>query len=266
MIPAMLPHRIGGPGGGMRAQLREHQAVFHVELFSPPLNVLDTATHVELHHRLAELKTRSDLRLVCFSSRIPGVFSAGNDVRDHAPERAPAMLQAFHGVLRVLDELPQVSVALVDGHCLGAGCEIGAACDIAFATPRSTFGQPEIDIGCFPPAGAALLPRRIGRAADELVLTGRRLSAEEAARVGLITRVVDDLAAELERLRSALLGRSAAALALARRALHRGRDQGFPEALAANERSYLAELLATPDAAEGVRAFLEKRGPRDPGR
>jgi enoyl-CoA hydratase/carnithine racemase len=130
------------------------------------------------------------------------------------------------------------------------------------ATPRACFGLPEIAVGCFPPVAAALLPPLVGRAAAELVLTGDTVGAEEAARIGLVTRVVEDLDGEVERLLGRLTRHSGAVLARARRALRQGAHGDFGEALARMERIYLDDLLSTEDVDEGVRAFLEKRLPR----
>src|SRR5262245_64642410 len=105
------------------------------------------------------------------------------------------MLGSFHALFRLLDDSPLATVAAVDGHCLGGGCELAAFCDIVLATPGSSFGQPEIDVGCFPPVAAAWLPRLVGRAAGAMVLGGARVTAAEAARIGLITAGADDLAA-----------------------------------------------------------------------
>jgi cyclohexa-1,5-dienecarbonyl-CoA hydratase len=177
-------------------------------------------------------------------------------------ERVEAMLHAFHGLFRRLDALPQASVAAVDGTCLGGGFELAASCDVVLATPRSVFGQPEIDVGCFPPLASVLLPRLSLRAAAELILTGAPLAAAEAARVGLVSRVVDDLEAETRRVVRLLAAKSAAVLGLARRALRAGASGTPQDALAEVERLYREELLPTEDAEEGVRAFLEKRPPR----
>src|SRR5204862_443369 len=87
-------------------------------------------------------------------------FSAGADVRDHTRERVGGLLDAFHSLFRRLDGLPQVTVAVVDGTCLGGGCELAASCDIVLATARSVFGQPEIDVGCFAPVASAQRARR----------------------------------------------------------------------------------------------------------
>jgi cyclohexa-1,5-dienecarbonyl-CoA hydratase len=160
-----------------------------------------------------------------------------------------------------IDDLPQAALAAVDGACLGGACELAAWCDFVIATPRSRFGFPEIDVGCFPPAASALLPRLLGRAASELILTGEPVSAAEAARAGLVTRVADDLQAETESWIARLAAKSAAVLALARRALRDGGHGSLRDALARADALYRERLLATRDVEEGVRAFLEKRKP-----
>jgi cyclohexa-1,5-dienecarbonyl-CoA hydratase len=233
-----------------------------ITLDRPPVNVLDIATIEALLAAVEPLVSRPDLKAVVFRSAIPRTFSAGVDVRDHTSDRIGGMLGAFHALFRRLDGLPQATLAAVDGTCLGGGCELAASCDIVLATARSVFGQPEIDVGCFPPLATVLLPRVAPRAAAELVLTGAPLGAAEAARVGLVTRVVDDLEAETKRIVRLLAGKSAAVLALARRAVRRGAEGPVGDALARAERLYREDLMATADAEEGVRAFLEKRPPR----
>jgi enoyl-CoA hydratase/carnithine racemase len=134
------------------------------------------------------------------------------------------------------------------------------------ASPRATFGQPEIDLGCFPPVAAALLPRLAGRRASELVLLGRPVGADEALAMGLVNRVVADAEAEVRQLAEALAAKSRTALAAAVRALRAGLDGTLEEALDRNERLYLDAVVPTADADEGVRAFLEKRAPVWSGR
>jgi cyclohexa-1,5-dienecarbonyl-CoA hydratase len=232
-----------------------------ITLDRPPVNVLDLPTVGAIGAAL-DLSGRRDIKVVVLRSAIAGTFSAGVEVRDHVRERVGAMLEAFHGVVRRLHALPQASVAAVDGTCLGGGCELATVCDIVLATPRSVLGQPEIDVGCFPPVASVLLPRLAGRAAAEIVLTGAPLSAAAAARFGLVSRVVEDLEAETRRVVALLAGKSAAVLALARRALREGGRGPFADALSRVEALYRDELMATGDAEEGVRAFLEKRPPR----
>jgi cyclohexa-1,5-dienecarbonyl-CoA hydratase len=283
-----------------------------VTLAHPPLNVLDLPTIDALVAALEDLAGRRDAKVVVLRSAIAGTFSAGVDVAAHAPEQAGAMLEAFHRVFRILEDMPQLTVAAVDGRCLGGGCELAVFCDVVLATKASVFAQPEIDVGCFPPVAAVLLPRLvgraavdgrclgggcelavfcdvvlatkasvfalpeidvgcfppvaavllprlIGRAAVQMILTGAPVDAAEAARTGLITRVVPDLDAEIHRWTAAVAAKSGAVVAIARRAM-RG-EGAFAAALARAERLYLEELVPTADCAEGVRAFLEKRPP-----
>jgi len=238
------------------------EPAFVVTLNRPPVNVLDLATVQSLHDTLAALRDRRDIRAIVFRSAIPGTFSAGVEVRDHSRERLGPMLDAVHGLFRLIDDLPQPAIAVVEGRCLGGAAELVALCDFVFATPAATFGFPEIDVGCYPPLAAALLPRLVGRAAAELVLTGASVSAAEAARIGLITRVVDDPEAEASALVERLAAKSRSVVALARKALREAGRCGFDEALTRAEAIYRDELAATEDVAEGVEAFLEKRKPR----
>ena len=238
----------------------DERATRSITIARPPLNVLDLPAIDALHAALADAASRP-LKCVVIRSGLPGVFSAGVDVAAHAPERAPAMLQAFHRVCLLIHALPQASVAAVDGPCLGGGCELAACCDVVLATERSRFGQPEIDVGCFPPVASVLLPRLAGRLAYEMVLTGEPISAAEAARIGLVNRVVPDADAAAREWAAKVEEKSGVVLALARRALRDAQAGTFEEALAERERLYREELLRTHDAAEGVRAFLEKRKP-----
>jgi cyclohexa-1,5-dienecarbonyl-CoA hydratase len=238
--------------------VEERTGSWWVSLQRPPLNVLDIPAIRELYAALEPLARRPDVKVVVLRSALPRVFSAGVDIRDHTRERVGEMLETFHAVFRLLNRLPQATVAAVDGACLGGGCELAAFCDVVLATPSSTFGQPEINVGCFPPVAAALFPRLIGRAAFEMVLTGQAVSAAEAARVGLITHVVGDLPVETERMAAVLAHKSGAVLGLARRAL---RGDWLDEELTRVEVLYREQLLATHDIDEGIRAFLEKRSP-----
>jgi cyclohexa-1,5-dienecarbonyl-CoA hydratase len=232
-----------------------------VTLDRPPVNVLDLPTIRELRGALSDIASRRDAKVVVLRSAIAGTFSAGVDVADHAPDTVGAMLETFHGVFRILDAMPQLVIAAVDGRCLGGGCELAVFCDVVLATRRSVFAVPEIDVGCFPPVAAVILPRLIGRAAFEMVLTGAPVTAAKAARIGLVTAVVPDLDAAVHRWTAALAAKSGAVLALARRAVRQGGHDSFEAALARAERLYRDELAQTADCAEGVRAFLEKRPP-----
>ena len=243
-------------------EVDERGGALWLTLHRPPLNVLDIATLRDIRRALKELPTRPDLKVLVIRSALPGIFSAGMDVRDHRRERVRQMLGAFHRLVLFLNQIPQATVAAVDGRCLGGGCELALSCDVVLATPPSTFALPEIDLGCFPPVAAVMLPRLAGRAAYEMVLLGEPVSAEEALRRGLVNRVVDELEAAAADWVSRLAAKSGSVLALARRAVRQGARGTLPKALARTERLYLEELTRTRDSEEGVEAFLAKRRPR----
>jgi cyclohexa-1,5-dienecarbonyl-CoA hydratase len=175
------------------------------------------------------------------------------------------MLRAFHRACCALLEAPQPVIAIVQGAALGGGCELTLACDLVIASSRATFGQPEIKLGVFPPLAAVALPRMIpSHHASELLLTGRIVGAAEAARLGLVNRVSEEtgLAAAAEETLSELLALSPASLRLAKQAMQRSRARPTAEEIADAERFYVERLMRTPDAVEGLEAFLEKRPPQ----
>jgi cyclohexa-1,5-dienecarbonyl-CoA hydratase len=233
-----------------------------IELRRAPKNVLDLAAIAALDRRLAEIEAGGEARVLILRSAIDGVFSAGVDVAAHAPQGAEAMLDSFHALVRRWHASRCVTLAVVEGPCLGGACELVALCDLAVASPRATFGQPEIALGCFPPVATVVLPRLIGKAAAALVLGGEAIPAEEARRLGLLTVVCEDPRAEADRWAALLLSRSGRALAAARRALREGSHGPFEEALRRTEQIYREEVIPSHDAGEGVAAFLEKRPPR----
>lgn len=147
--------------------------------------------------------------------------------------------------------------------------ELAVSCDLILAGESARFGQPEIRLGCFPPVAAVWLPRLIGpHRATEVIVTGKTFTAREAETMGLVARVLpdDEVAAAVEGLLDELSRKSPIGLKFAKRALRYGRSLDPITALRAVERLYLDELMATEDAREGIRAFLEKREPVWTGR
>lgn len=229
----------------------------------PPLNVLDLATLEALGRAVGAL---ADTPPQVLQVRGAGerAFSAGVAVEDHTPERIHPMLASFHGALRALRALPSVNVAVVQGHCLGGGMELAAACDLVLAGDGARFGQPEIELGCYPPYAAALYPALLGaKRTYDLLLTGRTIDAAAAHGMGFVSRLVP--AAELEAAAASLVAEltahSAAVTRLTKKAIRAGEGDAFEIALAECERIYLDELAATTDMEEGLTAFLEKRPP-----
>lgn len=249
----------------MSVRLETAGRVATLTLDRPPLNVLDLATLEALDSALAGLAAGGEPpQVLLVTAAGERAFSAGVAVEDHTAERVERMLATFHGALRRLRQLPAVSVAVVRGLCLGGGLELAASCDLVVAADDAELGQPEIAVGCFPPLAAALYPSALGpwRAA-ELLLTGRRLGAAEAAAWGLVNRCVPaaELSGEVASLVGEITAHSAAVTRLTRRALDSGREAAFEAALAECERLYSQELCATEDMQEGLDAFLDKRPP-----
>ena len=235
-----------------------------LSLNRPPLNILDIPAIDRLGEAVTELAADPDLQILVIRGAGDRGFSAGVSVHDHTPDKVAGMLASFHGAIRKLNDLDAVTVAAVHGHCLGGGMELAFACDVIIATEDARFGQPEIDLGCYPPVAAALYPSRFGYGLTvDLLVTGRTMLCEEAQRLGLVTRRVHGfgLDHELGRFIADVTGKSAAVTRLIKKAVRAGRDRGFEAGLAEAERLYVEELCATADMKEGIAAFLEKRKP-----
>ena len=230
----------------------------------PPLNILDIPTIGSLAAALDDLERDADLQVVVLRGAGDRAFSAGVAVQDHTPDKVGSMLESFHGALRILRDLPAVTIAAVHGHCLGGGMELALCCDLVVATEDARFGQPEVELGCYPPVAAALYPSLIGAGKTlDLLLTGRTLDCQEAERLGLVTRRVPagGLEAAVDELVAQITGKSAPVTRLIKAAVRAGRDLGFSAGLTEAERLYLDELCRTEDMQEGLAAFLDKRRP-----
>lgn len=231
----------------------------------PPLNVLDVATIDALRSGLDELGADPGLQLVVLRSAGEKAFSAGVALEDHTPDKVPQMLDSFHGLVRLLRRLPAITLARVQGHCLGGGMELATACDLVLAADDATFAVPEVQLACFPPVAAAHYPSRIGHGRTlDLVLTGRPLAAGEAEAWGLVTWTAsaDGLDARLAEIVASLEAMSAPVHRLIKKAVTAAGELGDDAALAEAERIYLEELTQIQDMEEGLTAFLEKRSPK----
>ncbi len=244
-------------------RVAEDVDVVRLTLARPPLNILTIEVLEELRHALELAAQRPALKAVVLAAE-GKAFCAGVAVEDHLGERAKPMLEAFHEVFHALRALECPTVAAVQGAALGGGAELATFCDVVIADEGATFGQPEIRVGVFPPIAALHYPHRVGPArALRLLLTGEVLGAAEAERIGLVDRVVpagtvaDAVEAEIARFR----GMSAVVLRLTKRAVRETVGLPFEEGLGILEDLYHHTLMATADAEEGLRAFVEKRKP-----
>lgn len=246
-------------------KFRIEERVAHITFARPPVNILNIAMMREINDSLSFCSRERDLVAIVFDAASDcRAFSAGVAVEEHGEETIFQMLDSFHAIFRNLEQIARPTVAVIDGAALGGGCELVMACDIAIATDRARFGQPEIKLGVFPPVAAVLLPQVVGeKRAREMMLTGELIEAAEADRLGLVNYVVpvDQLQPKTEELLAKLRNLSAIALEHTRKAIDAGRGRSLDAALKDVEDMYLHELMKTHDATEGINAFIEKRKP-----
>jgi len=235
---------------------------YRITLNDPPLHILDISMLEELRDALGRVS--NDRHCLIIDAAGEKAFSAGASVQDHIGDRVVTMLQRFHECFRILMKLDVVTIALVKGAALGGGCELALACDFVLASDRAKFGQPEINLGVFPPVAAYQLSRQMApRKGLELLLTGDIVDGNGIANAIFPAAEFDRRAEEwLER----LYKQSASSLRFAKRAFRLAQNADFDQRLAAVERLYLEELMKTQDANEGLQAFIEKRKPLWRGR
>ena len=243
-------------------------AVARIRLHNLPLNVIDIPMMEELAQTLAEIEARADVSVIVLSGE-GKAFSSGVDVAAHTPDKVEAMLLKFHAVARALVASKKVTIAAVHGHCLGGGAELAMVCDLAYTTASAQWGFPEIKLGCYPPVACTALAALVGqKRAAELILTGRTISGNEAASMGLANRTVPDesLTTTVDQTVDELLRLSPEALGVTKKAIYAWSAMHFDKGLARAENIYVEELMKTADAQEGIRAFMEKREPKWAGK
>jgi cyclohexa-1,5-dienecarbonyl-CoA hydratase len=239
------------------------EGVATLTLNRAPLNWLNIEMMEEINAFFEGLLKEKSLKLLVIQAA-GKAFSVGVEVADHMGDLAPKMIDVFHRMFRLMDALKVPSLAVVNGSALGGGCELALYCDMVIATEKSKFGQPEIQVGVFPPIAALVFPRLIGRKkAMELILTGDTISAQEASILGLINKVVSEasLVQEVNAFVEKFTKLSGLVLKLTKEATLAGLNDDMNEGLKAIEKIYLNQLMKTHDAMEGLKAFLEKRKP-----
>ena len=232
-------------------------------------NPIGPATCGELIHALAALRDDAAVRVIVLTGA-GSAFSAGGDLAAMGAAAAPGAIPpaSLVELLTTMHEVGKPIVAMVNGHALAGGLGLMVACDLAIAADGATFGTTEIQVGLWPMMITAELTRNLGRKRTlELMLTGRRLSADEALAAGLVNQVVP--AAELEavtmKLAADLADKSPAAMRLGLHAFYRSQDLEYGAGLRYLE-GELGRILALDDAREGIAAFLGKRKPVWTGR
>ena len=246
------------------AHVHKEGRVVTLTIDRPPLNILDIATIEEMHDKIERATRDRAAEVLVIRAAGEKAFSAGVEVREHTPEKVPAMLGAFHGLIRLLLHADPVTIAVVHAPALGGGAELALACDLVAAAAGTHFSFPEIQLGCYPPVALATLPLRIGpQRAAELVLLGRDVPAEEALGMGLVNRIAPrgDLDAVVGEIVRSLSEKSPEVLRLTVRLLRRSTAEEATRRIQEAEEAYISELLASDDMKEGIQAFLEKRKP-----
>lgn len=244
---------------------RAADGVATLTLASPPLNLLDSQTDHQLVSAARELAADPAVRVVIVTGAGTRAFSCGDDVTEFpgltASGRIRDKLALENDAMDALATLPQPTIAAIHGYALGGGLELALCCDLRIAERNTVLGFPEIRLGVFPGSGGLIrLPRLVGEAtAKRLMLLGVLVSAEEAARIGLVDEVAADGA-----LRSAEeLARTLSLLSQpALRAIKKGISEirGMPHDAAIQYSLDLSsEIFKTAEAAEGISAFLGKR-------
>lgn len=246
----------------IRLEFTDQGRVARITLASPKANILDRAMIAELDAAVSQCDDREPHAIILAADGPH--FSFGASVPEHLPDQIGQTLHDLHALLRRIHEAPAPVIAAVRGQCLGGGFELVLACDLIIADKTAQFALPEIKLGVFAPAASALLPIRVGQAmASRLLLTGGPIASEEAAHCGLVAKAMVDLDSGLQQwLETDFLPRSASSLRIACHAVRLPLVPAFEKTLQQVEQLYLEQLMATPDALEGVRAFLEKRPPQ----
>lgn len=234
-------------------------------LSRPPANALSDELIGELHESI-DLLTGSSARLLLVTSD-QRMFMAGADLAniDSGWDEVPARISAFQSAVTRLEQLDMPTIALINGHALGAGCELALACDWRLmARGKARIGLPEVRRGLIAAGGGTQrMTRLLGRAsALDLCLRGRMLTADEALAVGLISQACDESELHVlsEELALEILALPKLTLAAIKRCIIEGGNLDLEAGLAVEKREMI-QVASTSDAREGTRSFLEKRDP-----
>jgi enoyl-CoA hydratase len=236
------------------------------------LNALNRQVLEDLSHAVNALGADDEVRAIVLTGAGEKAFVAGADINELAaqsPVSGRDLARRGQALFRHIETLGKPVIAAINGFALGGGCELAMSCTLRLAADTAKLGQPEINLGLIPGyGGSQRLPRLVGKdRAMELILTGRHISAEEAFRIGLVTRVVPAAAlqGDARQLAQELASKAPVAIRYAMDAVERGLDMPFLEACD-YEATLFGLVASTEDMREGTRAFLEKRKPAFAGR
>lgn len=230
------------------------------------LNALNAEVLSELDQMITMLYNEKEIDVVIFTGAGEKAFVAGADIsemKDKSPQESYTFSRQGQILLQRIQELPQPTIAAINGFAFGGGCEFAMACDMRIATDKAKFGQPEVALGIIPGfGGTQRLPRLIGRAkAMELIFTGRTINASEALELGLVNKVVttENLMAETVSLAEMILSKGPYAIRQAKVAINKGLEVDINTGCELE--GNLFALCFGEEQKEGMSAFLEKRKP-----
>lgn len=235
-------------------------------------NALNEELVRELEEVLQDIDGDPAIRVVIVAGQ-EKFFSAGADIRTLKKLSDPVQAHLFcarvQRAISGFETIAQPTIAAVSGLALGGGCEIALACNLRLAAENAVFGQPEINLGIIPGAGGTQrLPRTVGvTMANELLLTGRTVKADEALSIGLVNRVVPigELMNEAMRVAAIIAEKPPFSVEMTKSCLREGMRMDLSQALMYEARCF-DFLSSTEDASEGLSAFIEKRKPRFVGK
>jgi enoyl-CoA hydratase len=231
------------------------------------LNAFNYESMEELHEMVGMLRSNSDVRVVIFTGAGDKAFSVGADLKERktlSDQEVMRNLYKISEVFMAIDQLPQPTIAAINGFAFGGGMELALACDFRVAASGAIMGLTETSLAIIPGAGGTQrLPRLIGQAkALELILTARRIKTEEALQYGLLTSVSDeaDLLNDCLKLADAMLANGPVALQQAKFAVKQGMNVDLQTGLQIERKAYEV-TIPTADRLEALAAFSEKRKP-----
>ncbi|MEI8388315.1 MAG: enoyl-CoA hydratase/isomerase family protein [bacterium] len=229
----------------------------------PPLNIFSIEDLIFLDKTLQELKNQKTLRMIIFESD-QQIFSAGVDIADHLPEKAPELIKAFHKLIFTMIDLEIPTLALVKSGCFGGGSEFALFCDFVLASENAFFAQPEIKLACFPPLSITHLTYLTGnKKALELILTGEKLLSKDALAAGLVNHVFseEEFDKKTDEFINSIIQNSSSVIRTTLNTYKKINYAGLKEKIEFAEKVFLEELLKLHDYAEGTNSFIEKRVP-----
>lgn len=230
------------------------------------LNALNAEVLIELDKIITMLYNDKEIDVVIITGAGEKAFVAGADIsemKDKSPQESYTFARQGQVLFQRIQDLPQPTIAAINGFAFGGGCELAMSCDMRIATDKAKFGQPEVALGIIPGfGGTQRLPRLIGRAkAMELIITGRTINASEALELGLVNKVVttESLMAETVSLADLILSKGPYAIRQAKVAINKGLEVDINTGCELE--GNLFALCFGEEQREGMSAFLEKRQP-----